>query len=132
MSAISAIAKRSSQYQSLLAPILILGVSLVVLPGFLPADIQGIMTKFLIYAIFAISYDLIFGYTGLVSLGHAAFFGAGGYAGMRRAVEIIRAELERSMRLVGVRSVGEIREHGTAIRRQNQLIGNSWLPDFVY
>lgn len=80
MSAISAIVKRSSQFSSLLTPILVLGLFLVVLPAFFPADIQGIMTKFLIYAIFAISYDLIFGYTGLVSLGHAAFFGAGGYA----------------------------------------------------
>ena len=33
----------------------------------------------LIYAIFAIGYDLAFGLTGLLSLGHAAFFGLGGY-----------------------------------------------------
>lgn len=64
---------------SRLLPILVLGVVLVVLPAFMTKNVQGIMTKFLIYAIFAISYDLIFGYTGLVSLGHAAFFGAGGY-----------------------------------------------------
>lgn len=69
-----------------------------------------------------------------VGLGRAyvAGLGAGGYAGMKRAVEIIRAEFERSMRLVGVRSVAEIREHGAAIRRQNHLIGNSWLPAFVF
>jgi len=60
-------------------PLLVVGFLLVVLPLFLPADVQGIMTKFLIYAIFAISYDLVFGYAGLVSLGHAAFFGTGGY-----------------------------------------------------
>jgi len=59
---------------------LILALLLLVLPVFLPKNVQGIMTKFLIYAVFAISFDLIFGYTGLVSLGHAAFFGAGGYA----------------------------------------------------
>jgi branched-chain amino acid transport system permease protein len=64
---------------SKLAGWLVAGVALVVVPLFLPMDVQGIMTKFLIYAIFAISYDLVFGYTGLVSLGHAAFFGAGGY-----------------------------------------------------
>src|SRR5262249_51408571 len=62
----------------------------------------------------------------------AAGLGAGGYAGMRRAFEILRAELERSMRLVGVRSVDEIREHGAVIRRQNLLIGDSVLPDFVF
>jgi branched-chain amino acid transport system permease protein len=31
-------------------------------------------------ALFALSLDLILGYTGIVSLGHAAFFGLGGYA----------------------------------------------------
>jgi L-lactate dehydrogenase (cytochrome) len=69
-----------------------------------------------------------------VGLGRAyvAGLGAGGYAGMRRAIEILRAELERSMRLVGVRSVGEIREQGSAIRRQNLLNGDSWLPDFIF
>lgn len=65
---------------SRLALFIILALLLVVLPVFLSRNVQGIMTKFLIYAVFAISFDLIFGYTGLVSLGHAAFFGAGGYA----------------------------------------------------
>lgn len=34
----------------------------------------------LVYSIFALGYDLAFGVTGLLSLGHAAFFGVGGYA----------------------------------------------------
>jgi len=38
-----------------------------------------LVTKIMISAIFALSLDLLVGYTGLVSLGHAAFFGAGGY-----------------------------------------------------
>ena len=33
----------------------------------------------LIYAIFAMSLDLLLGYTGLISFGHAAFFGVGAY-----------------------------------------------------
>ena len=36
-------------------------------------------TKVLVFAIFAMSFDIIFGYTGLLSLGHAAYFGVGGY-----------------------------------------------------
>jgi branched-chain amino acid transport system permease protein len=40
---------------------------------------EGVMTRFLIYAIFAMSYNIAFGYGGLLSLGHAAFFGTGGY-----------------------------------------------------
>ena len=31
-------------------------------------------------ALFALSLDLILGYAGIVSLGHAAFFGVGAYA----------------------------------------------------
>ena len=33
-----------------------------------------------IFAIFAMSLDLLVGYAGMVSLGHAAFFGIGAYA----------------------------------------------------
>ena len=37
-------------------------------------------TQVLIYILFALSLDLILGYAGIVSLGHAAYFGAGAYA----------------------------------------------------
>ncbi len=33
-----------------------------------------------VMALFALSYDLVLGYAGIVSLGHAAFFGVGAYA----------------------------------------------------
>ncbi|HWP13759.1 MAG TPA: branched-chain amino acid ABC transporter permease [Ramlibacter sp.] len=46
----------------------------VVLPG------QAfIVNEIAIVALFAISLDLVLGYTGIVSLGHAAFFGMGAY-----------------------------------------------------
>ena len=35
--------------------------------------------KYLCYALLAVSLDLIWGYLGILSLGHAAFFGLGGY-----------------------------------------------------
>jgi branched-chain amino acid transport system permease protein len=38
-----------------------------------------IMTDILRLALFALSLDLILGYAGIVSLGHAAFFGVGAY-----------------------------------------------------
>jgi branched-chain amino acid transport system permease protein len=55
------------------------GILLVALPPCLPPYYQILMTRALIFSIFAISLDVIYGYTGLFSLGHAAFFGAGGY-----------------------------------------------------
>jgi branched-chain amino acid transport system permease protein len=39
-----------------------------------------LFSKIMILAIFAMSLDLLVGYTGLVSLGHAAYFGAAAYA----------------------------------------------------
>jgi branched-chain amino acid transport system permease protein len=39
-----------------------------------------IMTDILRLALFALSLDLILGYAGIVSLGHAAFFGVGAYS----------------------------------------------------
>ena len=38
-----------------------------------------LVLKLMILALFALSLDLLVGYTGLVSLGHAAFFGLAGY-----------------------------------------------------
>ncbi len=39
-----------------------------------------IINEVAIVALFAVSLDLVLGYTGIVSLGHAAFFGMGAYA----------------------------------------------------
>lgn len=39
-----------------------------------------IINEIAIVTLFAVSLDIILGYTGIVSLGHAAFFGLGGYA----------------------------------------------------
>ncbi|MBW1801205.1 MAG: branched-chain amino acid ABC transporter permease [Deltaproteobacteria bacterium] len=52
---------------------------LLVLPPFVSTYFLSMLTKVIIFAIFAISLDLILGYTGLLSLGHAAYFGVAGY-----------------------------------------------------
>jgi branched-chain amino acid transport system permease protein len=40
---------------------------------------QGQLITFFIMAVLAMSYDLLIGYSGILSFGHAAFFGAGAY-----------------------------------------------------
>ena len=40
---------------------------------------QGMLIQMFILGIFAMSYDLLLGYTGILSFGHAMFFGTGGY-----------------------------------------------------
>jgi urea transport system permease protein len=55
---------------------------------FLPPDhplhassyIVGLLGKYLTYALLALAVDLIWGYCGILSLGHGAFFALGGYA----------------------------------------------------
>ncbi len=54
-------------------------VGLVLLPVFAGGFYVDLVTKVLVLAIFAVSLDLLVGYTGLVSFGHAAFFGIGAY-----------------------------------------------------
>ena len=59
-----------------------LGAALVFLALFPVAGsafYTALVTKVMILAIFALSLDLLVGYTGLVSFGHAAFFGIGAY-----------------------------------------------------
>ena len=65
-------------------------LGLVVVPGLnaLPADsplhvpnfLIPLFGKFLCFAIVAVAMDLIWGYTGILSLGHGVFFALGGYA----------------------------------------------------
>lgn len=63
------------------AVILHLGVlvGLFVLQFVLPAYHHGNMARIMVLASYAIGYNILFGYTGLLSLGHALFFAAGMY-----------------------------------------------------
>jgi urea transport system permease protein len=73
-------------------------------PFHVPTHVMSLMGKYLCYAILAISLDLVWGYCGILSLGHGAFFALGGYAmGMYL------------MRQIGTRGV----------------YGNPILPDFM-
>ena len=53
--------------------------SLPVLAYFLFPDYLVLATQILIVGFFAVTLDLILGYAGIISLGHAAFFGVGAY-----------------------------------------------------
>lgn len=55
-------------------------VALIALPWFAPYFYIFIVTEILIMGLFAASFNLVFGYTGMLSFGHAAFFGIGCYA----------------------------------------------------
>ena len=61
-------------------PLEIVFWALTLLPFYLTPDYLQLASQIAITALFAISLDLILGYGGLVSMGHAAFFGLGAYA----------------------------------------------------
>ncbi|MEM1383885.1 MAG: urea ABC transporter permease subunit UrtC [Pseudomonadota bacterium] len=57
--------------------------------AYLPSFAVALFGKYLCYALLALSVDLIWGYCGILSLGHGAFFALGGYAmGMHLMREI--------------------------------------------
>lgn len=59
--------------------VLLLGLIFATWPLFLSSYYLGLITQALIFALFAMSLDLLVGTLGLPSLGHAAYFGVGAY-----------------------------------------------------
>jgi len=88
---------------AVLVPLLNLGVA-TDNPFHIPTYTMVLLGKYLTYALLAVAVDLAWGYLGILSLGHGAFFALGGYAmGMYL------------MRQIGARGV----------------YGNPILPDFM-
>ena len=62
-------------------PELIVGICLLAAPFVLPyiGMSADLLTRILIWGLFGLGFDLLFGYTGLLSFGQAAFYGTGGF-----------------------------------------------------
>lgn len=58
---------------------IVIGLFLTAAPPFIGLTYVSLLTKFLIFALLAMSLDIVFGYAGLWSFGHAALFGVGAY-----------------------------------------------------
>jgi urea transport system permease protein len=71
----------------LLAVLIVIGIGVPILnlwvspdhPLHLSAYTVTLLGKYLCYALLAVAIDLVWGYMGILSLGHAAFFALGGY-----------------------------------------------------
>ncbi len=59
---------------------LIVIATMLLYPLFVEDYPRTLLAEIYIFAVFAMSLDVLLGYTGLLSLGHAAFFGLGAYA----------------------------------------------------
>ena len=93
--------------RSLLLEVLVVGaialILIFVMPAILSSFRLNLLGRFLTLAIVALGIDLIWGYTGLLSLGHGIFFGLGGYAiGMHLKLQVPQNELPDFMGLYGV------------------------------
>jgi branched-chain amino acid transport system permease protein len=63
-------------------PDILTAIGLVIAPAILPhlGFTPDTMNRILVFGLFGIGFDLLFGYTGLLSFGQSAFFGTGGFA----------------------------------------------------
>ena len=104
---------------SLVGKVVAIGLVLllaVVVPALSVYQIE-LLTQMLIYAIFAMSLDVLLGYTGLPSLGHAAYFGLAAYA-----TAILSLALPCSLRTRGAgggRSIGHCGRAFQSARAEN-------------
>jgi branched-chain amino acid transport system permease protein len=62
-----------------LAAVFLLAAALAVVPGFVDVYNLSTLRDALIFGVFALSLDFLWGKTGTMSFGHATFFGLGGY-----------------------------------------------------
>jgi branched-chain amino acid transport system permease protein len=58
----------------------VLAVALLLLPVYASESFLLLSTEILIMALFAMSLNILMGYAGMISFGHAGFFGLGAYA----------------------------------------------------
>ena len=70
---------RQTNLRPVVAGLVVVG-SLILAPFGLPVFAMTLLTELLILGLFAMSLDLMVGYTNLVSFGHAAAYGLGAYA----------------------------------------------------
>jgi branched-chain amino acid transport system permease protein len=94
-------ASRPVQQRSVLGVAALLSALLILLSLPLGADkfYVQLVTKMMVMAVFAMSLDLLIGYTGLVSFGHAAYFGVAGYVLAYAAPQYQAASLWTSLPL---------------------------------
>ncbi len=59
--------------------LLALAAAAIVLPAWGPGTVQDILTLAFLYGFLAASWNIVGGFAGLISVGHAAFFGLGAY-----------------------------------------------------
>jgi branched-chain amino acid transport system permease protein len=89
---LSPAAPRLSTRADWLLPVTV-AMGLAALPAMLGAYSSDFIVKVMVFSVFALSLELLVGTTGLVSLGHAAFFGIGAYVTVLASPQYAGAQL---------------------------------------
>ena len=101
--------KRKKRRKQLIEIVIAVGLVIifaVILPAVLPAFRLRLVGRFLALSIVALGIDLIWGYTGLLSLGHGIFFALGGYAlAMHLKLQLPDGQLPEFFTLYGVKQL---------------------------
>lgn len=106
MSGYQAIAEKQKRIIEIGIVVSLIIIFAIILPSVLPAFRLRLLGRFLSLAIVALGIDLIWGYTGLLSLGHGIFFALGGYAlAMHLALQIPEGQLPDFFTLYGVQKL---------------------------
>ena len=80
MRLLAALDARGYWFLGILAAIIFTISILSLTTDLIPTFVISLLGKYLCYALLALSVDLVWGYCGVLSLGHGAFFALGGYA----------------------------------------------------
>ena len=107
-------------------PLILAGIILFFVIPLSTGYIEYLAGRMLVYAIFALSLNLLFGYTGLFPLGHAAYLGLGGYAA---AILMVRLGIG-SFWVVAPLSILITANRGC--RLWNDLLPNEWAAAILY
>jgi branched-chain amino acid transport system permease protein len=86
------------------APVLL---ALIALPYVVPPYQTVLLTYGLVFAIAALGFNLLLGYTGLLSFGHSAYFGMGAYA-VAFTVKYLKLESMEALLLGGILASGAV------------------------
>jgi branched-chain amino acid transport system permease protein len=82
------------------------------------APYTALASEILIFALFAMAYDLVLGYTGMLSFGHAAFFGIGAYTTGIMLIHVYPSVLVSLLAGVVLSSAGALLVGFLSIRRR--------------
>jgi urea transport system permease protein len=98
--------RKQQQRRQIIEGAIVIAIALIlaiILPLLIPAFRLRLIGRFLALAIVALGIDLIWGYTGLLSLGHGIFFALGGYAiAMHLNLQLPEGQLPEFFNLYGV------------------------------